>query len=184
MNRLRQAYNETIRSILVKELSMTNIHQAPQIEKVVINVGVGDAKDNQKNLDEIIGHVTAMTGQKPVITKAKKSIAGFKIRTGQPIGVRVTLRGDRAYDFIDKLVNVALPRLRDFRGLSLKGFDGHGNYNLGIKEQVIFPEIQFDAVNKVHGLNVTIATSAKTDETATALLKQFGFPFAKPTGKE
>ncbi len=179
MTRLAEQYSKTVRPVLVKELSLKNINEAPRLEKVVLNIGVGEAKDNKKVLEEIVNNVTKITGQKPVVSKAKKSIAGFKIRTGQPIGVRVTLRSDRMYDFLDKLVNVALPRLRDFRGLSLKGFDGNGNYNLGIKEQIIFPEIHFDLVEKLHGLNVTVVTNAKTDEQAQALLAQLGFPFEK-----
>lgn len=179
MTRLRDAYNKTIQAELVKELGVANRFQAPRLEKVVINVGVGDAKDNKKALEEIVKNITLITGQKPVVTKARKSIAGFKIRAGQPIGVRVTLRSDRMYDFLDKLVSVALPRLRDFRGLPLKGFDGKGNYNLGVKEHIIFPEIHFDLVEKNHGLNVTVVTTAETDEQAQALLTKFGFPFEK-----
>jgi large subunit ribosomal protein L5 len=179
MTRLAEIYTKSIVKPLMEELSITNIHQAPRLDKVVINVGVGDAKDNQKHLEEVVGNLTKITGQKPVITRAKQSIAGFKIRAGQPIGVRVTLRGDRMYDFIDRLVNIALPRLRDFRGLSRNGFDGHGNYNLGVKEQVIFPEIHFDLAERIHGLNVTVVTNAKNDQAATALLEKLGFPFEK-----
>lgn len=179
MTRLREIYNETIRPSLLQDLELTNPFEAPKLEKVVINVGVGDAKDNQKGQTEISENLKKITGQQPVLTKAKKSIAGFKIRTGQPIGLRVTLRADKMYDFLDKLINVALPRLRDFRGLSSKGFDGHGNYNLGIKEQVIFPEIHFDLVERLHGLNITIVTDAKSDHEAQALLTKLGFPFEK-----
>lgn len=179
MTRLREAYNQTIRPALGTELQLANRFQVPRLEKVIINVGVGDAKDNQKFLDEVVANVTKIAGQKPVITKAKQSIAGFKIRAGQPVGLRVTLRGDRMYDFIDKLVTISLPRVRDFRGLPIKGFDGHGNYNLGIREQSIFPEIHFDLVNKVHGMNLTIVTTAQDDEQALALLRHLGFPFEK-----
>lgn len=179
MTRLRQAYNTTIQTVLGQELELSNRFQAPRLEKVVINVGAGDAKDNQKGLEEIVNNIATITGQKPVITKAKKSIAGFKIRAGQPVGVRVTLRGNKMYDFIDKLVNITIPRIRDFRGLPLKGFDGHGNYNMGMREQSIFPEIHFDLINKIHGMNITVTTSAKTDAQAEALLRQLGFPFEK-----
>ncbi len=179
MSRLLEAYNSTIRPGLIQELGLKNLFQAPRLNKVVINVGVGDAKDNQKALEEVVANIGKITGQKPVVTKAKQSIAGFKIRAGQPIGVRVTLRGDRMYDFIDRLVTLTLPRVRDFRGLPLKGFDGHGNYNMGLKEQIIFPEIHFDLVNKVHGMNITITTSAATNDQAQALLTKLGFPFEK-----
>jgi large subunit ribosomal protein L5 len=179
MTRLREAYNKTIQKSLGESLGLKNRYQIPALEKVIINIGVGEAKDNQKLLDEIINNLTIIAGQKPVVTKAKTSIAGFKIRTGQSVGVRVTLRGDRMYDFLDKLVSITFPRVRDFRGLSLKSFDGNGNYNIGLREQSIFPEIHFDLVNKVHGMNITITTSAKTDEQAKALLTQLGFPFEK-----
>lgn len=179
MTRLREAYNQTIRAELGNELTLKNRFQVPRLEKVVINVGTGEARDNQKLMEEIVANVTKIAGQKPVITRAKKSIAGFKVRAGQPVGVRVTLRGDHMYDFIDKLVNITLPRVRDFRGLPLKGFDGHGNYNLGVREQSIFPEIHFDLMNKVHGMNITVTTTAKTDEQAQALLRRLGFPFEK-----
>lgn len=180
MTRLRELYNKNVKTELASVLGLSNLNQIPALVKVVINIGVGEAKDNQKLLDEIINNVTIIAGQKPVVTKAKISIAGFKIRAGQPIGLRVTLRGDRMYDFIDKLISITFTRIRDFRGLSLKSFDGHGNYNIGLKEQSIFPEIHFDLVNKIHGMNITITTSAQTDEQALALLKQLGFPFEKP----
>lgn len=179
MTRLREAYNKTIQTALGQELGLKNRFQVPRLEKVVINVGVGDAKDNKKAVEEIVKNIGTITGQKPVITKAKKSIAGFKIRAGQPIGVRVTLRDDRMFDFIDKLVSITLPRVRDFRGLSTKGFDGKGNYNLGIKEHIIFPEIHFDQVEKNHGLNITVVTTASTNAQALALLTHLGFPFEK-----
>lgn len=179
MTRLHENYQQSIRPALQKELTLANPFQVPRLEKVVINVGVGDAKDNQKNIQEIMANISKITGQQPVITKAKQSIAGFKIRQGQPVGVRVTLRDKRMYDFIDKLINIALPRLRDFRGLSRKGFDGHGNYNLGIREHIIFPEIHFDDVEKVHGLTITIVTTGKTNEATEQLLRKLGFPFEK-----
>ena len=179
MTRLYETYNTSIHGALTKELELTNPLQVPKLEKVIVNVGIGEAKDNKKLLEEVVQNIVKITGQKPVVTKAKKSIAGFKIREGQPVGVRVTLRSEKMYDFLDKLVNVTLPRLRDFRGLPAKGFDGHGNYNLGIKEQIIFPEIQFDLVEKVHGLNITVVTTAKTDIEARALLTHLGFPFEK-----
>lgn len=179
MSRLLTQYQSTIAPALQKSLALVNPHQTPRIVKVVINVGIGDAKDNQKGLEETITSLTRLTGQKPVITKASKSIAGFKIRAGQPIGARVTLRGARMYDFIDRLINIALPRLRDFRGLSAKAFDGHGNYNIGIKEQIIFPEFQYDLSEKMHGMNVTVVTTASSDQHCAALLKELGFPIAK-----
>ncbi len=182
MTRLKEAYNTLIRPKLKEELSLTNIMQTPKLVKVVINVGVGDAKDNKKYLEDVVANIVTITGQKPVVTKAKQSIAGFKIRAGQSIGVRVTLRGTRMYDFVDRLVSITFPRVRDFRGLPLKGFDGHGNYNIGLKEHIIFPEINFDKVDKVHGMNITIVTNAETDQQAQALMVQLGFPFEKTEG--
>lgn len=179
MTRLRQEYQTKIRPALLEQLKLSNIFQVPRLEKIVVNVGVGDAKDNQKHLDEIVANITKITGQRPVVTKAKQSIAGFKIRAGQPIGVRVTLRGERMYDFLDKLISITLPRVRDFRGLSTRAFDGHGNYNLGVREHAIFPEIQFDDIRQTHGMNITITTTAKTDEQGEALLRSFGFPLEK-----
>lgn len=179
MTRLREAYNTKIRPALSESLALSNQLQVPRLEKVVINVGVGEAKDNQKMVEEVVANLAKITGQKPVITKARHSIAGFKIRAGQIVGARITLRGDRMYDFLDKLVNIALPRVRDFRGLSLKGFDGHGNYNLGLREHILFPEIHFDLVNKIHGMNITVVTTAQNDQQAEALLRQLGFPFEK-----
>ncbi len=179
MTRLFEQYNQTIQPALREELNLTNQFQVPRLVKVVINVGFGGAKDDKKSFDEILANIAKITGQKAVVTTAKKSIAGFKIRAGQPIGARVTLRGDKMYDFLDKLINVALPRLRDFRGLAMTGFDKHGNYNLGVKEQIIFPEIHFDLVEKIHGLNVTVVTSAPNDSQAQALLVKLGFPFEK-----
>ena len=153
--------------------------EAPKIVKVVINMGVGDAIDNPKNLDEAVAELTQIAGQKPVITKAKKSIANFKLREGMPIGCKVTLRGERMYEFLDKLFNISLPRVRDFHGVSATAFDGRGNYTLGVKEQLIFPEINFDKVNKVRGMDVVIVTTAKTNNEAHALLKEMGMPFTK-----
>ena len=153
--------------------------QAPKIEKIVLNMGVGNATQNAKLLDEAVDELTLISGQHPLITKAKKSIAGFRLREGMPIGAKVTLRGERMYDFLDKLINVSLPRVRDFHGISPKSFDGRGNYTLGVKEQLIFPEIDYDKVNRVRGLDVVIVTTANTDEEALELLTQVGMPFAK-----
>jgi large subunit ribosomal protein L5 len=159
--------------------------QVPKVEKIVVNVGVGrESADNPKVLDFAVGDITTITGQKPVITKAKKSIANFKLREDRPIGVRVTLRGPRMYDFLDRLVNLALPRVRDFRGVPADAFDGRGNYTLGLREQLIFPEIEYDKIDKVRGLEVTIVTTAKTDDEGRALLRLFGMPFVKPAGRQ
>ncbi|MBR2762492.1 MAG: 50S ribosomal protein L5 [Solobacterium sp.] len=179
MNRLLQKYNEEIRPSLIKEFGYTTPMQCPKIEKVVINLGVGDAIQNPKALEEAVAELTQISGQKPVITKAKKSIANFKLREGMQIGTKVTLRGERMYDFLDKLFNISLPRVRDFHGVSATAFDGRGNYTLGVKEQLIFPEINFDKVNKVRGMDVVIVTSANTNKEAYALLKAMGMPFAK-----
>ena len=179
MNRLLQKYNEEIKPSLIKEFGYTTPMQCPKIEKVVINLGVGDAIQNPKALEEAVAELTQIAGQKPVITKAKKSIANFKLREGMQIGTKVTLRGERMYDFLDKLFNISLPRVRDFHGVSPTAFDGRGNYTLGVKEQLIFPEINFDKVNKVRGMDVVIVTSANTNKEAYALLKAMGMPFAK-----
>ena len=179
MNRLEQKYVETVKPSLMKEFNYSSSMEAPKIVKVVINMGVGDAIDNPKNLDEAVAELTQIAGQKPVITKAKKSIANFKLREGMPIGCKVTLRGERMYEFLDKLFNIALPRVRDFHGVSATAFDGRGNYTLGVKEQLIFPEINFDKVNKVRGMDVVIVTTAKTNNEAHALLKEMGMPFTK-----
>lgn len=179
MNRLEQKYVETVKPSLMKEFNYSSSMEAPKIVKVVINMGVGDAIDNPKNLDEAVAELTQITGQKPVITKAKKSIANFKLREGMPIGCKVTLRGERMYEFLDKLFNISLPRVRDFHGVSATAFDGRGNYTLGVKEQLIFPEINFDKVNKVRGMDVVIVTTAKTNNEAHALLKEMGMPFTK-----
>lgn len=179
MNRLQEKYTTSVVPSLIKEFGYTSIMQAPKIEKVVINWGVGDAISNSKFLDEAVSELTAISGQKPVVTKAKKSVANFKLREGMAIGCKVTLRGQRMYEFLDKLFNISLPRVRDFRGVSNTAFDGRGNYTLGVKEQLIFPEIDFDKVNKVRGMDIVIVTSAKTNEEAKALLSGLGMPFAK-----
>lgn len=179
MNRLQEKYQETVKPSLMKEFSYSSVMECPKLEKVVINMGVGDAIVNSKVLDEAVEELTQIAGQKPVITKAKKSIANFKLREGMPIGCKVTLRGERMYEFLDKLMNVSLPRVRDFHGVSATAFDGRGNYTLGVKEQLIFPEINFDKVNKVRGMDVVIVTSAKSNKEAFALLSGLGMPFAK-----
>ena len=179
MNRLLEKYTETVKPSLMKEFNYTSTMQAPKIVKVVINMGVGDAIANSKLLDEAVEELTLIDGQKPVITKAKKSIANFKLREDMPIGCKVTLRGERMYEFLDKLFNISLPRVRDFRGVSATAFDGRGNYTLGVKEQLIFPEINFDKVNKVRGMDIVIVTTAQSNQEAYALLKGMGMPFAK-----
>ena len=179
MNRLEQKYVETVKPSLMEEFGYKSVMQAPKLEKVVINMGVGDAIVNPKLLEEAVEEMTLIAGQKPVITKAKKSIANFKLREGMNIGCKVTLRGERMYEFLDKLFNISLPRVRDFRGVSATAFDGRGNYTLGVKEQLIFPEINFDKVAKVRGLDVVIVTTANTNKEAFALLKGLGMPFAK-----
>jgi large subunit ribosomal protein L5 len=179
MNRVYKEYNETIKSALVKKFSYSSIMQAPRLEKIVINMGVGDAIQNSKLLDAAVEDLKQIVGQKPVITKAKKSIAAFKLREDVAIGCKVTLRGHRMYEFFDKLVSIALPRVRDFRGLSKDSFDGRGNYTIGIKEQLIFPEINFDKVLKIRGMDIVIVTTAKTDEEGRELLSLLGVPFKK-----
>lgn len=178
-NRLEERYSKEIAPALVSKFNYKSTMQAPKIEKIVLNMGVGDATQNAKLLDEAVDELTLISGQHPLITKAKKSIAGFRLREGMPIGAKVTLRGERMYDFLDKLINVSLPRVRDFHGISPKSFDGRGNYTLGVKEQLIFPEIDYDKVNRVRGLDVVIVTTAITDEEALELLTQVGMPFAK-----
>ncbi|WP_281282444.1 50S ribosomal protein L5 [Alkalibacterium kapii] len=179
MTRLKEKYNNDVRQSLVEKFDYSSIMQAPRVEKIVINMGVGEAVSNTKNLDKAVEELTLISGQKPVITRAKKSIAAFRLREGMPIGTKVTLRGNRMYDFLDKLVTVALPRVRDFRGVSKNAFDGRGNYTLGIKEQLIFPEVNYDDVDKVRGMDIVIVTSANTDEEARELLGQMGMPFQK-----
>lgn len=178
-NRLEERYSKEIAPALVSKFNYMSTMQAPKIEKIVLNMGVGDATQNAKLLDEAVDELALISGQHPLITKAKKSIAGFRLREGMPIGAKVTLRGERMYDFLDKLINVSLPRVRDFHGISPKSFDGRGNYTLGVKEQLIFPEIDYDKVNRVRGLDVVIVTTANTDEEALELLTQVGMPFAK-----
>lgn len=179
MSRLSEKYKNEVRPSLMEKFEYESVMQAPKVEKIVVNMGVGDAVANTKNLDTAVEELTKITGQKPVITRAKKSIATFRLREGMPIGTKVTLRGERMYEFLDKLVTVSLPRVRDFRGVSKNAFDGRGNYTLGIKEQLIFPEIDFDDVNKVRGMDIVIVTSANTDEEGRELLKQLGMPFKK-----
>jgi large subunit ribosomal protein L5 len=177
--RLKKKYTEEIVDFLMKEFSYKNVMQVPKIEKIVLNVGMGDAIENKKLLENAMEELRMISGQSPVKTKAKKSIAGFKLRKGMEIGCRVTLRGDRMYEFLDRFINIALPRVRDFRGLSKDSFDGRGNFAVGIKEQIIFPEIDYDKVEKIHGMDVVIATSSKTDEEARKLLGAFGMPYRK-----
>lgn len=178
-NRLKTKYSSEIVPSLMKKFDYKSVMQVPKIEKIVLNMGVGDAVSNSKNLDEAVEELTLISGQKPMITKAKKSIAGFRLREGMSIGAKVTLRGDRMYEFLDKLISVSLPRVRDFHGISAKAFDGRGNYTLGVKEQLIFPEVDFDKVNHVRGLDIVIVTTANTDEEANELLTQVGMPFVK-----
>ncbi|MFD2657873.1 MULTISPECIES: 50S ribosomal protein L5 [Gracilibacillus] len=179
MNTLKEKYNNEIVSSLVEKFNYESVMEVPKVEKIVVNMGVGDAVQNSKALDAAVEELAQITGQKPVVTKAKKSIAGFRLREGMPIGAKVTLRGERMYDFLQKLIDVSLPRVRDFRGISKKAFDGRGNYTLGVKEQLIFPEINYDQVNKVRGMDVVIVTTADSDEEAAELLTQLGMPFQK-----
>ena len=177
--RLKDLYKKDIVPAMQEQFSYKNVNMVPRIEKVVINVGVGDAVQNSKALESVVSEIAQISGQKPIITKAKKSISTYKLREGMPIGVKVTLRGERMYEFIDRLINTALPRVRDFKGISNNGFDGRGNYTLGIKEQLIFPEIEYDKVEKMRGMNISFITTAKSDEEAKELLVKFGTPFAK-----
>lgn len=179
MSRLKEIYNNEVMSAMTQKFNYKNQLEVPKIEKIVINMGVGEAKDNAKVLENAISDMQIISGQKPVITKAKKSVAAFKLREGMPIGCKVTLRGKKMYEFLDRLVNLALPRVRDFRGINANAFDGRGNYALGIKEQLIFPEIEYDKIDKVRGMDVIIVTTANTDEEARELLTQFGMPFQK-----
>jgi large subunit ribosomal protein L5 len=179
MNRLKERYQKEITPALVSKFNYMSVMQVPKIEKIVVNMGVGEAVQNAKVLDTAVEELTQITGQKPMVTKAKNSIAGFRLREGMPIGAKVTLRGERMYEFLDKLVSVSLPRVRDFRGVSKKAFDGRGNYTLGVKEQLIFPEIDYDKVSKVRGMDIVIVTTANTDEEARELLTQIGMPFQK-----
>ena len=179
MARLKEMYNNEIVDAMTKKFAYQNIMQVPKLEKIVVNMGVGEAKENSKILDSAIADLEKITGQKAVTTKAKNSVANFKIREGMPIGCKVTLRGEKMYEFLDRLVNLALPRVRDFRGVNPNAFDGRGNYALGIKEQLIFPEIEYDKVDKVRGMDIIVVTTAETDEEARELLAQFGMPFKK-----
>jgi len=177
MARLKEIYKKTITPALVKEFGYKNPMQVPVITKIVVNMGVGEASQNSKLMEGALSDMAAITGQKPVTTRARKSIANFKLRDGMPVGCRVTLRGDQMWEFLDRLVNVSLPRIRDFKGVSPKSFDGRGNYTLGIKEQIIFPEIEYDKVDKIRGMDIAITTTAKSNEEGLALLKAFDFPF-------
>lgn len=179
MSRFKEKFKNEVTPALMSKFEYTSVMQVPKVEKVVINMGVGDAVQNTKALDAAVEDLTIIAGQKPVVTKAKKSIAGFRLREGMPIGTKVTLRGERMYEFLDKLISVSLPRVRDFRGVSKRAFDGRGNYTLGVKEQLIFPEIDYDKVSKIRGMDINIVTTANSDEEAHELLKQFGMPFQK-----
>jgi large subunit ribosomal protein L5 len=179
MARLREHYDTTVRPALVAKFGYKNPMAVPRLTKIVINMGVGEASQDRKKIDAAVENLTAIAGQKPVVTRARKAIANFKLREGQPVGCSVTLRKARMYEFLDRLVNIALPRVRDFRGLPPKAFDGAGNYNIGLKEQIVFPEIDYDKVDKVRGMNITICTTARTDEEALALLEGFSMPFQK-----
>ena len=179
MSRLKEQYQNEIVDAMLKKFGYKNIMEVPKLDKVVINMGVGEAKENAKVLESAIADMEKIAGQKAVVTRAKNSVANFKIREGMPIGCKVTLRGEKMYEFVDRLINLALPRVRDFRGVNPNAFDGRGNYALGIKEQLIFPEIEYDKIDKVRGMDVIFVTTAKTDEEARELLKQFNMPFAK-----
>ena len=179
MSRLKEQYQNEIVDAMIKKFGYKNIMEVPKLDKVVINMGVGEAKENAKVLESVIADMEKIAGQKAVVTRAKNSVANFKIREGMPIGCKVTLRGEKMYEFVDRLINLALPRVRDFRGVNPNAFDGRGNYALGIKEQLIFPEIEYDKIDKVRGMDVIFVTTAKTDEEARELLKQFNMPFAK-----
>ena len=179
MIRLKEKFVSEITPSLMEKFNYDSVMEVPKVEKIVINMGVGDAVSNAKNLDKAVEELALISGQKPIITKAKKSIAGFRLREGMPIGAKVTLRGERMYEFLDKLVSVSLPRVRDFHGVSKKSFDGRGNFTLGVKEQLIFPEVDYDLVDKVRGMDIVVVTTAKTDEESRELLTQLGMPFQK-----
>ena len=179
MSRLKEQYQNEIVDAMIKKFGYKNIMEVPKLDKIVINMGVGEAKENAKVLDGAVKDMATISGQKPLVTKAKKSVANFKLREGMNIGCKVTLRGDRMYEFADRLINIALPRVRDFRGVKANSFDGRGNYTMGIKEQLIFPEIEYDKVDKIRGMDIVFVTTAKTDEEARELLRLFGMPFAK-----
>ena len=178
MARLKDFYSQEVAPAMMKKFGYTNVMQIPKVAKIVVNMGVSDAVGNPKSLDAAVADLTQISGQKPIVTKAKKSISAFKIREGMSIGTKVTLRGERMYHFMDKLLNVSLPRVRDFRGISPKAFDGRGNYTLGVKEQLIFPEMEYDKIDKIRGMDITIVTTAKTDEEARELLRLMGMPFS------
>jgi len=184
MTRLATEYKEKILPALMEEFSYKSVMQAPRIQKITLNIGLGEAVGDKKVLENAIRDMTAISGQKPVVTVARKSIAGFKIRDGYPIGLKVTLRRARMYEFLDRLVAISIPRIRDFRGINPKSFDGRGNYSLGVKEQIIFPEIDYDKIDAIRGMDITITTSAKTDAEALAMLKKFSFPFRTPSSKQ
>lgn len=179
MNRLKERYQKELVPALMKSLNLDSVMQVPRLEKVVVNIGMGEAMDNSKAMDAAVSDVTQITGQKPIITKARKSIANFKLREGRAIGVKVTLRGERMWAFVDRLVNIVLPRVRDFRGVSADAFDGRGNYTLGLREQLIFPEIEYDKIDKIRGMEITIVTTSTTDDQAAMLLQMLGMPFRK-----
>ena len=179
MNAFREFYENEVVDAMMKKFSYKNKMEVPKIEKIILNMGLGEAKENAKAIDNAMGDMAIIAGQKPIVTKAKKSIAAFKLRAGMPIGCKVTLRGEKMYSFASKLINIALPRVRDFRGVSAESFDGRGNYTLGVKEQLMFPEIQYDKVDKVRGMDIVFVTTAKTDEEARELLRLFGMPFRK-----
>jgi len=179
MNKMKERYQKEIVPALLQTQGYTNVMQVPSVKKVVVNIGLGEAMDNPKALEAAVGDLVQITGQKPVITKARKSIANFKLREGRAIGAKVTLRGERMWSFLDRLLNIVLPRVRDFRGVSADAFDGRGNYTLGLREQLIFPEIEFDKIDKIRGMEITIVTNAPSDDQATALLQMLGMPFRK-----
>ena len=179
MSRLKDIYKSEIMDAMMKKFEYKNVMAVPKLEKVIVNMAVGEAKDNAKILDAAMNDMTIITGQKPVVTKAKKSIAGFKLREGSPIGCKVTLRGEKMYQFVDRFINLTLPRVRDFRGVSANSFDGRGNYAVGLKEQIVFPEIDYDKIDKIRGMDIVFVTSANTDEEGKALLEFFGMPFKK-----
>jgi large subunit ribosomal protein L5 len=176
-NKLKTTYQETIVPKLIKQFEYTNVHQVPKVIKVTVNRGMGEAAQNAKSLEASLAEIALITGQKPVVTRAKKAIAGFKIRQGMPVGIMVTLRGERMYSFLERFINLTLPRIRDFRGVSPKSFDGRGNYTLGVREQLIFPEVEYDKIDQIRGMDISIITSAKNDEEGRALLKEMGMPF-------
>lgn len=179
VSRYHKLYNDVVAPALMKELGLSNIMECPRLDKIIVNMGVGEATENSKLMEAALADLTTITGQKPIVRKAKKSEAGFKLREGMPIGAKVTLRKERMYDFLDRLVNVVLPRVRDFEGVSANAFDGRGNYSLGLRDQLVFPEIEFDKVEKLLGMSITMVSSARNDEEGRALLKAFGMPFKK-----